>query len=47
MMQKRSITLYVTDEEDHLLGVFSLRQLVLANPKNHIKDFMENHRDHR
>jgi magnesium transporter len=23
------------------LGVFSLRQLVLANPKSHIKDFME------
>ncbi len=34
---------YVTDEEDHLLGVFSLRQLVLANPKTHIKDFMETH----
>ncbi|GAP23030.1 magnesium transporter [Leptolinea tardivitalis] len=35
--------LYVTDEADHLLGVFSLRQLVLANPKAHIKDFMETH----
>ncbi len=35
--------LYVTDESDHLLGVFSLRQLVIANPKNHIKDFMETH----
>ncbi len=35
--------IYVTDEADHLLGVFSLRQLVLANPKNHIKDFMETH----
>ncbi len=35
--------LYVTDESDHLLGVFSLRQLVMANPKNHIKDFMETH----
>lgn len=34
---------YVTDEEDHLLGVFSLRQLVLANPKARIKDFMETH----
>jgi CBS domain-containing protein len=33
--------LYVTDSEEHLLGVFSLRQLVLANPKTHIKDFME------
>jgi CBS domain-containing protein/sporulation protein YlmC with PRC-barrel domain len=35
--------LYVTDESDHLLGVFSLRQLVMANPKSHIKDFMETH----
>jgi magnesium transporter len=34
---------YVTDEENHLLGVFSLRQLVLANPKKHIKEFMEKH----
>jgi len=33
--------LYVTDSEEHLLGVSSLRQLVLANPKSHIKDFME------
>jgi magnesium transporter len=33
--------LYVTDTEEHLLGVFSLRQLVLANPKTHIQDFME------
>jgi len=35
--------LYVTDETEHLLGVFSLRQLVLSNPKTHIKDFMETH----
>lgn len=35
--------IYVTDETEHLLGVFSLRQLVLANPKNHIRDFMETH----
>lgn len=35
--------LYVTDESEHLLGVFSLRQLVLSNPKTHIKDFMETH----
>lgn len=35
--------IYVTDEAEHLLGVFSLRQLVLANPKQHIKDFMETH----
>jgi Mg2+ transporter MgtE len=33
--------IYVTDEENHLSGVFSLRQLVLSNPKSHIKDFME------
>jgi magnesium transporter len=35
--------LYVTDETEHLLGVFSLRQLVLSDPKTHIKDFMETH----
>ncbi len=35
--------LYVTDERSHLLGVFSLRQLVLANPRTRIKDFMETH----
>jgi flagellar motility protein MotE (MotC chaperone)/sporulation protein YlmC with PRC-barrel domain len=35
--------IYVTDEAEHLLGVFSLRQLVLANPKNLIKNFMETH----
>ncbi|HEX7555412.1 MAG TPA: CBS domain-containing protein [Leptolinea sp.] len=35
--------LYVTDAAEHLLGVFSLRQLVLANPKTHIKEFMETH----
>jgi Mg/Co/Ni transporter MgtE len=39
--------IYVTDEAEHLLGVFSLRQLVLANPKQHIKDFHGNASDHR
>jgi magnesium transporter len=31
---------YVTDEENHLVGVFSLRDLVLAQPKTPITDFM-------
>lgn len=35
--------LYVTDDQSHLLGVFSLRHLVLANPRSHIQDFMETH----
>ncbi|NLF49879.1 MAG: magnesium transporter [Leptolinea sp.] len=35
--------LYVTDNDSHLLGVFSLRQLVLANPRSRIRDFMETH----
>lgn len=33
--------LYVTDEAEHLLGVFSLRELVLAKPQSHVIDFME------
>jgi CBS domain-containing protein/sporulation protein YlmC with PRC-barrel domain len=32
--------LYVTDEEEHLLGVFSLQTLVLANPKSRVDEFM-------
>ena len=31
---------YVTDDEDHLLGVFSLSDLILANPKTPVADFM-------
>jgi CBS domain-containing protein len=31
---------YVTDKENHLLGVFSLSDLVLAKPKTKITDFM-------
>ncbi len=31
---------YVTDEEGHLLGVFSLQDLVLAQPKTPVTDFM-------
>lgn len=33
--------LYVADQEEHLLGVFSLRQLVLAQPDAPVTDFME------
>lgn len=33
--------IYVTDDEDHLLGVFSLRELVLAKPSKKVVDFME------
>jgi len=32
---------YVTDEEEHLLGVFSLRELILASPEAKVADFME------
>jgi magnesium transporter len=31
---------YVVDKEEHLLGVFSLQNLVLANPHAHVSDFM-------
>jgi CBS domain-containing protein len=33
--------IYVTDEANHLLGVFSLRGLVLSKPRTPVKDFME------
>ncbi len=33
--------LYVADQDSHLLGVFSLRQLVLAQPEALVLDFME------
>jgi len=33
--------IYVTDHDEHLLGVFSLRQLVLAQPDAQVTDFME------
>ncbi len=33
--------LYVADQDAHLLGVFSLRQLVLAQPEALVLDFME------
>ena len=33
--------IYVTDQENRLNGVFSLRQLVLANPDAHVSEFME------
>jgi magnesium transporter len=33
--------IYVADQDEHLLGVFSLRQLVLAQPDAQVLDFME------
>jgi magnesium transporter len=33
--------IYVVDQDEHLLGVFSLRQLVLAQPDSLVADFME------
>ncbi|HSB66571.1 MAG TPA: CBS domain-containing protein [Anaerolineales bacterium] len=33
--------IYVADQDEHLLGVFSLRQLVLAQPDSCVIDFME------
>jgi magnesium transporter len=33
--------IYVADQDEHLLGVFSLRQLVLAKPDALVIDFME------
>ncbi len=33
--------IYVADQDEHLLGVFSLRQLVLAQPDALVMDFME------
>jgi Mg2+ transporter MgtE len=32
--------IYVTDESEHLLGVFSLRDLVLAEPDTRVTEFM-------
>jgi magnesium transporter len=31
---------YVIDEQEHLLGVFSLQNLVLANPQSYVNEFM-------
>ncbi|MGE5122870.1 MAG: magnesium transporter MgtE N-terminal domain-containing protein [Acidobacteriaceae bacterium] len=33
--------IYVVDQDEHLVGVFSLRQLVLAQPEACVMDFME------
>jgi Mg/Co/Ni transporter MgtE len=33
--------IYVTDKEGHLVGVFSLRDLVLAQPGTPVSEFME------
>jgi len=32
---------YVVDPEDHLIGVFSLQDLILAKPETPVKDFMD------
>ena len=32
---------YVTDTQDHLMGVFSLKNLIFADPKARVRDFME------
>ena len=32
---------YVTDSQDHLLGVFSLKGLIFADPNARVQDFME------
>jgi CBS domain-containing protein len=32
---------YVTDTQDHLMGVFSLKDLIFADPITHVRDFME------
>jgi CBS domain-containing protein len=32
---------YVTDAQDHLMGVFSLKGLIFAEPSAHVEDFME------
>jgi magnesium transporter len=33
--------IYVIDNESHLIGVFSLRKLVLSDPGSQVRDFME------
>ena len=35
--------IYVTDAQDHLLGVLSLKELIFAEPQAHVEDFMESH----
>jgi magnesium transporter len=34
---------YVTDDQDHLSGVFSLRELIFADPTAPVEDFMQDH----
>lgn len=34
---------YVTDETDHLKGVFSLSNLIFADPSTRVEEFMEDH----
>ena len=38
--EEHSFYIYVTDEGDHLQGVFSLRDLILADPEAPVRDFM-------
>ncbi len=33
--------LYVTDDEEHLLGMLSLRELLVAEPETHLSDLMD------
>jgi magnesium transporter len=38
--EEHSFYIYVTDEGGHLCGVFSLRDLILANPETSVRQFM-------
>ena len=38
--EEHSFYIYVTDEVGHLKGVFSLRDLILADPETPVGDFM-------
>jgi Mg2+ transporter MgtE len=38
--EEHSFYIYVTDDAEHLQGVFSLRDLILADPKAPVRDFM-------
>ena len=41
MMPETIFYVYVTDAEDHLMGVFSLKNLIFAEPAARVEDFME------
>ena len=38
--EEHSFYIYITDEVEHLEGVFSLRDLILANPETPVREFM-------